>query len=319
MRAKYCIAFVIASLLLTFHLNAQSAADEVHRRFLERLAIGAEQGEMAGKPIETFMREEKIALLEGTFSDLKALCRDTAAVMEMSMLDGKRYAVRFTREGSRSAAIAYPVDYQLIIGVTMMEAEDRLEQAVRMTPLPPIDTTKTVAADLLKQVGTSPLYLLSGTSYILPELNCNRYYVRIDDRSTHYEPLVSEDFPLESMANLVTSNDLDGGISITITQVKYGYRIQTFTVPLRQWVTFCLAEGCQPYYGVISHERDNVVCEVVMQNESLGYAHVMKMTFNPAILSDQWPVASGHPREATARLNSYVPISNVKALFDEKE
>ena len=45
-----------------------------------------------------------------------------------------------------------------------------------------------------------------------------------------------------------------------------------------------------------------------MQNEALGYAHVMKFSFNPSIIEN----CRG---EAIARLNSYVPLSNVKALY----
>ena len=72
----------------------------------------------------------------------------------------------------------------------------------------------------------------------------------------------------------------------------------------------CKAQGCTPFFGIISQEPGKVVCELVMQNESLGYAHVMKFEFDPAILVDRQGTMS-------ARLNSYVPISNVKSLFHE--
>ena len=61
---------------------AQSRIDLVHRQFLERLCLAAKQGEMAGKPMPTFMQEEKIALLEGDFGTLDSLSRDSSARMD---------------------------------------------------------------------------------------------------------------------------------------------------------------------------------------------------------------------------------------------
>ncbi len=305
MRKLFIFLFTLACL-------TASAQDEMHRRFLERLVAGVEQGEMKGRPIENFLREEKIALLEGSFDDLRQRCRDTAALMEIFLEDGKRYAVRFSRENCPTVTIAYPVNHELIVGITMMEAEDRLPEAVLTTAMPPAGEANVLTEELLEQLGSSPVYRLKGPTFVLPELNADRYYVRLEDST--FRLLMSEGFPLESMANLVTSTEIESGLEVVITQVKYGHRTHTFTAPLRQWVTFCLAEGCTPYYGVISQEEDKVVCELVMHNESLGYAHVMKLMFNPGMLAPQ----SDAPRTVTARLNSYVPTSNVKALFDEK-
>ena len=61
----------------------------------------------------------------------------------------------------------------------------------------------------------------------------------------------------------------------------------------------------------MSKETEKMVCELLMINELLGYAHVMKMEFNPKILSNR-------KGEIKARLNSYVPIWNLKSLMDDK-
>ena len=279
-----------------------------HRRFAQRLVQAAERGEMGGKPVERFMQEEKIAFLEGGFSQLAALCRDSIATMEMTLVDGKRYALTFHRTDGPRVTLSYPADYQLIMGVTLMELEERLPDAIRSYSVEKRESHEAVDTGLLEQVGNSPVYLLKGSSYVLPELNSNRYYVRESDSS--YGLLYSEDLPLETMANLLTGADLDVPLSITILLVKYGYRTETFTVPLRQWMAYCMAEGCTPYFGVISHEKERLVCEVVMHNEMLGYAHVAKLVLDPAILADRKGVIN-------ARMNSYVPLSNVKAIFNE--
>jgi ferredoxin len=90
-----------------------------------------------------------------------------------------------------------------------------------------------------------------------------------------------------------------------------GYKIDSATVPLRQWITYCFSEGCVPYFGVMTKESEKMVCELLMINEMLGYAHVMKMEFNPQILANR-------EGKIKARLNSYIPIWNLKSLMDDK-
>ena len=282
--------------------------ETTHRQFANRLATAVEEGEMMGKPVDVFMREEKIALLEGNLSELKSLLGDTSVTMELTLVDGKRYALSFVRDGQRRMTLSYPADYQLIMGVTLMDMEDRLQDNIVHMPVPeaspvPVDPSR------LQQMGNSPVYLKEGNSYVLPELNNNRYYVLEADST--FGLLYSEDMPVETMANLVTGTDIATDLDISILLVKYNYRTETFTVPLRQWVAYGIAEGCTPYYGVIRNEPEQMVCELVMHNESMGYAHVMKLTFNPAILG----AAKG---TVTSRLNSYVPLPNVKAIFNEK-
>ena len=287
---------------------AQTGVEQQHYRFLQRLTEGYAQGEIQGKPVDTYLREEKIAFLQGGFSQLQAALADSAAI-EISLVDGKRYAVSFFRGDQRTVIISYPASYQLILGTTLMEAENRLFEDVWRTPLPKAEEHQ-VVEELLQQMGTSAVYLLAGSNYVLPELNTNRYYVK--NEHGKFELLYSEDLPLETMANLTTGTDIDNQLMLDIRMVKYGYRTEDATVPLRQWVAFGIEQGCTPFFGVISSEEGKVVCEYVMQNEALGYAHVMKFEFNPSILVDR-------KGNMSARLNSYVPISNVKSLFKENE
>ena len=154
-----------------------------HIRFLKRLAVGIERGELEGKSIRQYMFEERIALVEGDFSMLESLLSDSTALTEIAIMDGKRCAASFYKDGLRVFTITYPAEYQLILGVTLMEAEDYLFNAVKDTPMPAIDTTP-VSRDMLTQQGNSLVYVKTGSSYIFPELNSNRYYVTVEKNNT---------------------------------------------------------------------------------------------------------------------------------------
>ena len=311
-------AFILCLTLLlgTGWADAQEAPAilQFHRNFAQRIVEASERGEMGGKPLADFMRQEKVALLEGDFALLKTLIADPTTSMDVALVDGRRYAVRYQKDSIQRVTLSYPADYQLIMGVSLMEMENSLSEAIneyarlKDKESKSQNDKKTIRhrGDGLENVGG--LYVMKGNSYILPELNNDRFYVAVDDST--YDLLYSEDLPVETMANLVTGCEIETQIDITFTLVKYGYRTETFTVPLQQWVSYCVAEGCTPFFGVIEKKDTQVVCEVVMHNELLGYAHVTKLMFDPQILAD---------RKGTikARINSYVPLSNVKNIFSE--
>lgn len=304
--------FLLCLLLLQSGRGECSAQQhiEAHRHFAQRLVQGWECGRVGGRSLEEYMRDEKIALIEGDFAGLRSLLCDSTAAIELTLVDGKRYALRLYRIGHGGVTIAYPASYQLIMGVTLMEAEDRLADAIRLAP--PTGTVDKMLVDEsdLEHMGNGPVYRLKGGSYVISEMCADRYYVREQDGS--FSLLYSEDYPAEAMANIFYSPELAGNLQLNVTLVKYGYRTEEFTVPFRQWVAYCMAEGCKAYFGVIRQDGDMVVGMVVMHNGDLGYAHIARLSFPRQALVDPTGVV-------TARMNSYIPLYNVKKIFDEQE
>ena len=287
---------------------------EAQCNFIERLALTADLPDFHGKSFSRFMLEEKVTFEKGSAAALKTFCTDTNLLFQTTLVDGKRHVCNWYRGQQRIVTLSYPADYHLIVGTTLEEAEDRLPKAclapVPTSNLPPPTSDLQPPTSNLQRVdgGEAVLYVLTGDIYKLPELNSNRYYVR--DPEEEFQLLYSKDFPLESMANLATGTEIATDIELEVLLVKYGFRTETFHVPMRQWVAWCLAEGCRPYYGVISLQGATATASLVMHNEQLGYIHLMRLTFDTALIA--------HRRGTIrARLNSYVPMSNVKALFKE--
>ena len=307
---KYALVLCLLLLGWSNRTIAQSSILDMHRRFLERLCAGYDQGKLGGKPFSAFLREEKVALLDGSFEELRSLCSDTSASMEVTVADGKRCAARLYRNDGQSVIISYPADYHVILDVSLMEMENSLYESVMdSSSVYPVDMVN-VERTLLQPLDAGMAFIYKGDYFVLPALNNNRYYVR--EASGHFDLLYSEDYPIETMANLVTGTEIKTDITLSILFVKYGFRRDTLSVPLNRWVGFCLNEGCIPYYGVVSHQDDKVVAVLLMRNEDLGYVHVMKFSFDISILEKRCG-------EVTARLNSYVPFSNVKYLFSKDE
>lgn len=281
---------------------------EPHCAFLERLLLSADIKDFYGTSIENYLKEEKIVFNKGSLQDLKALVGDTNFNYQVNQIEGKKHAMSLYVNNSRRITIIYPINLQLVRGATMQEIEGDISADLRRTrieetmPFSPVES-------MLQRVGNSPIYLLPGDIYMLPQLTSNRFYVRHDDGSFH--TLFSADFPMESMANLCTGIDIPTEIELAITLIRYGHVKEDLRVPLRQWVAYCLQQGCTPYFGVIDHDDNETICEVVMHHEDFNYNHVMKFSFDPTVLKDGKGIVRG-------RWNSYVQMSNVKSLFNEK-
>lgn len=300
------VSHIGLSLFTTFQ---RQFFDEKICNFLERMALAAEIPDFYGIAFSQYLRDEKIEMLEGNWKDLKSIMTDTSYIFQSTLVDGKNYInCWYTPDAhERFITLTYPADYHLISGYSMTESEDRLYDDICCTR---IQDTMCFEPDstLLQRIGNSLVYLFRGDIYFLPELNSNRYYVA--DTLGKFGLLYSEDFPLESLANLVTGIEIENSFVINVKLVKYGFLVDEFTAPLTTWLSYCIQSGCTLYFGVISQKEKEIICEFIAQNEAFGYCHVMKFTIDPSLIES---------REGSmqARLNSYVPMSNVKALFSE--
>lgn len=286
--------------------------EEDQCNFLERISLAGDLPDFFGIDFKQYLRDEKIEVLEGHLDNLKSIISDTLYSFQNTLLNGKGYvACWFTLpDNERFLALSYPANYHLIKGLSLTEAENNLFDQIKATK---VDQTEKFDPEetLLHPLGDGAIYLLEGNAFFLPELNSNRYYVK--ESGNRFGLLCSESYPVETMANLVTGIELDHQFVMNVKLVKYGFHVDEFTMPLKSWIAFCLQSGCTPYFGIVSQIENKMVAELIMQNEALGYCHVMKLTFDPSIFKERRGFVQ-------ARLNSYVPMSNVKALFnDEKD
>lgn len=295
--------------LSLFTISQRQFVDELICNFLERTALAAEIPDFYVVPFSQYLNDQKIKVLEGHWDNIKTMLNDSCYVFQSSLFEGKNYINCWYAQNAteRYLTLSYPADFHLISGISMVEAENRLYDDICLTS---IEDTIFVEPDssLLQRIGNSLIYLQRGDMYYLPGLNSNRYYVV--DSLGKFDLLFSEDFPIESLFNLFTGIEIENQYSLNIKLVKYGYNVDEFIVPLKNWLAFCAQSGCVPYFGIISKEEDTIVGELIMQNKSLGYCHVMKLTLDSSSLKDR--TGTIH-----ARLNSYIPMSNVSTLYNE--
>lgn len=275
--------------------------------FLERYTLEMDVPLKREKSPARQIAEDGIAFEKGAFSSLHALLNDTTCRINITNENGKRYIVRLEKGNTEFCHMHFPVSYDLLQGTAMLENERRLKEEITRSSLHKIKQTVVSRKELLP-TWQSNYFILPGESYYTDELNTNRYYEQSEKGD--FRLVYHSKYPLESLANLLTTTEIDNQFIIDILLKKYGYKEEMINVPLERWITFCLDSGCTPYFGVISYDGNFAVCEVVMRNVAWGYNHVMKITFDVSQLEDRKGIIQ-------ARLNSYIPSSKIKYLFDE--
>ena len=238
-----------------------------------------------------------------------ALHRDGPVRFELEHADQRKYTLRWGHEGEGLREMTFVSDYQLISGQNKIELENGFISALTAEPEGSGVPAPAPDPKALRRIGRN-LYREYGGSYLIDAISHTTYFQK---EKGEYVPVQSEDYPMESLFNLfelpVCS---EGPWNLTLRVLKYGYQVETVEIPVHRFVNHCLAEGCTPYLGLESYDRDSgeIVATLLMHNEMLSYDHVAKITANRSCFAE-----GGGTPEMTVSV--YLPIQNIKNLFDE--
>ena len=316
--------------------------------FLERYSLAADMPLKREKPVNTMLAEDRLTFEGGDFSRLKRMTSDGYSI-SVSSLNGRSYRVSWDNsDGLTEYAVSFPVSYDLLHGTGMVENERRLLDDLsshRITPVPGDSVTR---QQLLPTFDIN-YYILPGNSYYTDALNSNRYYrtspfdpeldakviemiEEVDnegsdvadadstatartapDRRQKFELINLPDiYPVETMANLLTSGEIDNDFILDIKHIGYDFDFKNISVPLNTAVNYFRNKGCESFFGISKHKDNVYTCVVIFRNIPEGYCHTMRVTINNEDLQ------SGQGR-FPARLTSYIPISKISSLFGEKQ
>lgn len=275
--------------------------------FLERYTLAADLPLARKKTNNKQLVEDDINFTKGTFASITKLVGDTTLNLSIDNLNNKRYKVSWYKEKELFCSVDFPIGYDLLHGTEMIENERRIVEDIMHNPLPAIQPS-TVKRDQLLSTWQSNYFILPGESYYVDQLNTNRYYEKLSDG--HFKLIFNQRYPLESLANLLTTLELENDFQLSVRLKKYDYNEENFNVSLSQFISYFLQQGCVPYFGVMSYEDTIAVCQLVMRNSDEGYCHVMKLTFDVEQLIDR-------KGKMVVRMNSFIPTSKIKYLFEE--
>lgn len=277
--------------------------------FLERYVLAIDLPLKRVKSVEKQLAEDDINFAAGEMSDLRKLVSGKSLNFSIENLLGKRYKLSWYQGDKLTCSVDFPIRYDLLHGTDMVENERRIAERIRRTVLLPPDTTK-INPKFLVTTWQPNYFVFPGDTCYTAQLSTTRYYERLGDGQLHL--LFNRKYPVESLANLLTTVNLENDFRINVRLKKYDAPDENLVVPLSQFISYFLRQGCTPYFGVMNFEGTSAACELLMHNADEGYCHTMKVTCDVEQLLDK-------KGNMTARLTSYIPILKIKKLFQENE
>lgn len=254
------------------------------------------------------MLEDRVKIIRGNYN-LNQLCeisKDSTICINLQTVNAKEYVMGWRRDSTWLYILSFPIEYDLLFGTNMDESEHRLVEELHLMSFVQ-DSLEINKFTKIKKAWQDNYYTLEGESYLLHNLTSNLYLLK--DSVGHFKPIYDKIYPIESLANLFTSNLINNEFVLEIKFRKYGFKTDTIAIPLRKWINYCQQTGCKAFFGIISLEKDKVAtCELIMHNSIMGYNHIMKLSFPMNCFEERKGVIS-------ARLNGYVNFSRINNLF----
>lgn len=213
--------------------------------------------------------------------------------------------------GERLFTLTLPANWSLISGRHKIELEDGLKSEMNQF-VPPSKEEAAPKASKMEKTTTKGIWVYKRGFYMIPQMASARYYREITDgEETQYELLIDKKFAAETLINLLSSATAGKSYAVEVTQQKYGFKQENYTVNLARMVGFFLSNGCRPYVGIEQSNEGRVVATLLMVNEDWGYNHILQVTLERNQI--------GLPNSRIkATLNAYTPTHNLETLYDDE-
>lgn len=297
-----------------YHLFTNEHRDVFHTpviNFLERYFLELDLGIDSIHTMKDKMENDNVRFHKGNSKFFRNLPNDSlyqiAYFVSIQNINERGYSVEWLKDSTIVCGISFPIEYAVLTGTDMVEYENRLKNEIERDTLKSPKVAE-VTREMLKKEWQENYYILKGDYYYFESLNNHQFFVM--DSLEQLRPMYDSIHVVESLHNLFTMPYLENEYTLDVKLVKYGFKKEFFSIPLKQWLRFCLNSGCRPYFGIISNDGKNVVCELIMRNSDMAYVHVMNLTFDLKTLEERGGVIK-------ARLNSYIPTARIKYLFEE--
>ena len=281
----------------------------VNRRladFVERYWLSLTLPLERQKTVRQQLTEDRFIFLAGEIGTIDVLQKDTLIPFSCDV-ESKSVTMTWGTAEKPICKISFPVDHELILGRRMPENDRRLPQEIKSADIrnTPVRETLSSYVDSL-----SSLWIDYAGSYLDCSLKSERYYSCTSD-GVSLEPVFDRDRNVESLMNLFTGCDIEKAehIRLSIDHKIFGFAEQSIETTIPQFVAYSIQNDCVPYVGIVSvGEDDKADVLVIMHNQQIGYNHVLRVSLPLECIS------SGEGT-AVARLNAFVPSSNIKNLF----
>ena len=273
--------------------------------FLERYLYEVDSLERKGDFVEQKMSDDKFYFISGETSDVAKI--NAGMKFELKKSAAKYYEVAwYDSLDSEVLRVAFPMDFELILGKPKAEMEKEFKNALKDSTEYKAELPDEQNIEQLDSIVYRSKYV---KNYYLESLNNAKYYY--NDSVSGYVPIFTEKDKWHSAINLLLGaiSDVEG-YKIRVEQSLYGYKKETYTITLCEWLNYCRRMRLETYMSIEEEREDGLKALLIAESEDLGFNHM----FYLVILSD---FVSNRDVKIKAKVNAYIPTQNVKDLYQK--
>jgi len=218
----------------------------------------------------------------------------------IGFIDDKEYIVSLAFDKGQKLTFRFPADSELLTGMDKKERDIRLAVQLKNHKAKP---DSIIAPDYgYLQLLHDSLYVDKGNSFIIPQINNDIFYTKIDSA---YCLIFDRHLLAETFSNkmLVPENM---NYTISIKHRMYGKQIETYRVSSRDFNDY-FRRDYDRYFGIESLDKEKLTGTLILKDRSAGCIH---LAFVSISLNN---LLNGGTMEM--QLYSNIPQHNIKTLF----
>lgn len=249
-------------------------------QFVERYLLELDL-RIDGKSPDLRMDVDRVVLTKGSISLLRTLTPQANFSFDLEEIRRRFFRLTWHLESGSEVSMVVPADCQLIIGATSPEMELMAERDIlRSEPMDRDAIMKRWAE--VKGYRGDKMLILDGGAYMSRYIRGD-LYLSEQDGQLLFNPWQ----PSESVSNLMlTGLSQAADLPVALTMNRYGGKRDQLDITLRQYISYCLGEGCVLYFGVKQKTDTELTGALFAYNARFAYTHLLDVTFPLSLLNE---------------------------------
>ena len=128
------------------------------------------------------------------------------------------------------------------------------------------------------------------------------------EQKESYSSTIKSSSPQEALSNILLTSTDSLQVMLNMELLYAGFRKESVSVSLPQWMGYCRSVGCTPYYIYEGAQSDQASAMLLMYNRNEGYAHLLHL---------HAPISQLEAKSQTyqGKVYMFIPTNNVADLF----
>ena len=293
-------------------LPCDTTANPVVCAFLNRYLGELQSWNETGVSVEQKMYDDKFIVLGGSLDNIKKINDSTA--VSINRYENKAYEVIWESATGTLLRVAFPIQYELLLGMPQNEIELKMEEYIRNAEQSKekhhnnqIDTAHPLDNGICVSKPIRKLYTDSLTDAVFYCLNDDNQYEIIGQGIASLKGK-GQDNMRYAVRNMFHSQPFRD-FTINVAQRIYGFKKLNYQITLQQWLNYCEQNNLHIYTAIEAEDDAYYKVFVVAANEDLGYNHLLSL-----VVPKSFMFADNH---FECIMNAFVPTHNVSNLFQE--